>query len=435
MHKWCNSSVHGWNPNRREFLFVGAAGLLGLTLPNIMAAEKQATLPVKAKSIINIYLPGGYAHQETWDPKPHAPVEYRGPMSSINTKVDGLLFNEHLTKTAAIADRLTVIHSMNHGEAAHERGTHSMLTGYRPSPALVYPSMGSVIAKELGIRNNLPPYVQIPSPISEFSGPGYLSQQFNGFSINSDPASPGYRVRDLELPKGVDTERFTQRRSMLDAVNNYFSGQHQNEDRLQAMDSFYQKAFTLLDSETARGAFDMTKESDKTKELYGLNQAGQRMLLARRLVEGGVRYVTMTYGGWDHHDNIRQGISRQLPAFDQAFAMLITDLEQRGLLDSTLVLVTTEFGRTPKINQTAGRDHWPGVFSVVMAGGGVKRGYVHGASDAQGALPDNNPLKVENLAATIYTLAGIDPHKHLVTPDGRPIALVYNGEVEKQLVA
>lgn len=356
-------------------------------------------------------------------------------MESIPTKVDGLRFNENLAKTAAIADRLTVVHSMNHGEAAHERGTHSMLTGYRPSPALVYPSMGSVIAKELGIRNNLPPYVQIPSPISEFSGPGYLSQQFNGFSINSDPASPGYRVRDLELPKGVDTERFTQRRSMLEAVDSFFSSQHKNEDRLQAMDSFYQKAFTLLDSETARGAFDMTKESDKTKELYGLNQAGQRMLLARRLVEGGVRYVTMTYGGWDHHDNIRQGISRQLPAFDQAFAMLITDLEQRGLLDSTLVLVTTEFGRTPKINQTAGRDHWPGVFSVVMAGGGVKRGYVHGASDAQGALPDNNPLKVENLAATIYTLAGIDPHKHLVTPDGRPIALVYNGEVEKQLVA
>jgi len=416
-------------------MFVGAAGLLGLTLPNLLAAEQTAGLPVKAKSIINIYLPGGYAHQETWDPKPYAPVEYRGPMGSINTKVDGLLFNEHLVKTAAIADRLSVIHSMNHGEAAHERGTHSMLTGYRPSPALVYPSMGSVIAKELGIRNNLPPYVQIPSPISEFSGPGYLSQQFNGFSINSDPASPGYRVRDLELPSGVDNERFTQRRSMLDTVDRYFADQHQQDDRLRSMGSFYQKAFTLLDSEDARGAFDMTKEPVKIKEQYGLNQAGQRMLLARRLVEGGVRYVTMTYGGWDHHDNIRQGISQQLPAFDQAFAMLITDLEQRGLLDSTLVLVTTEFGRTPKINQTAGRDHWPGVFSVVMAGGGVKRGYVHGSSDAQGAQPDNNPLKVENLAATIYTLAGIDPNKHLVTTDGRPIALVYNGEVEKQLVA
>lgn len=431
---WCGSSDHKWNPSRRDFLFVGATGLLGLTLPQLLQAE-QPGAKARAKSVINIYLPGGISHQESWDPKYLAPIEYRGPLGSVETSIPGHRFSENLIHTAKIADKLTVVRSMHHGQAAHERGTESMLTGYRPSPALTYPSMGSVVAKELGIRNNLPPYVQIPNPISEFSGPGYLSQQYSGFSVNSDPASPGYRVRDLSLPVGVDQERFATRKSMLEAVDAHFRNAHQHEDRLLAMDSFYQKAFTLLDSPKARSAFDLTDETTKTKEQYGLNAAGQRMLLARRLVEGGVRFVTLTYGGWDHHDGIKQAINRQLPAFDQAFSALITDLDQRGLLDETLVLVTSEFGRTPKINGTAGRDHWPGVFSIVMAGGGIRRGYIHGSSDSTGAQPDNDPLSVENFAATTYSLVGIDPNKHLVTPDGRPVSIVYNGSVEQKLLA
>lgn len=432
---WCGAKDHQWNPNRRDFLFVGATGLLGLTLPQLLQADEAKKIVAKAKSVISIYLPGGIAHQESWDPKFLAPIEYRGPLDTVNTVLTGERFSENLVHTAKIADKITVIRSMHHGQAAHERGTESMLTGYRPSPALTYPSMGSVVSKELGIRNNLPPYVQIPSPVSEFSGPGYLSQQYSGFSINSDPASPGYRVRDLTLPVGVSQERFATRKSMLEAVDAHFYNAHKNEDRLAAMDSFYQKAFTLLDSPKARSAFDLTEESVKTKEQYGLNAAGQRMLLARRLIEGGVRFVTLTYGGWDHHDGIKTAINRQLPAFDQAFSALITDLDQRGLLDETLVLVTSEFGRTPKINGTAGRDHWPGVFSIVMAGGGVKRGYVHGSSDSTGAQPDQDPLTVENFAATTYSLVGIDPNKHLVTPDGRPVTIVYNGAVEQKLLA
>ncbi|NBQ70530.1 MAG: DUF1501 domain-containing protein, partial [Nitrosomonadaceae bacterium] len=253
MKHWCNSKQHPWSLNRRDFLFVGSAGLFGLTLPQLLAGESGST--AKAKSIINIYLPGGIAHQESWDPKYLAPIEYRGPLGTVETALTGHRFSENLQHTAKIADKITVVRSMFHGQAAHERGTESMLTGYRPSPALKYPSMGSVIAKELGIRNNLPPYVQIPSPISEFSGPGYLSQQYSGFSVNSDPASPGYRVRDLDLPNGVDQQRMTVRKSMLEAVDEHFRTAHQNEDRLTAMESFYQKAFTLLDSPKARGAF------------------------------------------------------------------------------------------------------------------------------------------------------------------------------------
>lgn len=431
----CNKSEHPLTSSRRDFLFVGTAGLLGLSLPQLLKANEVKTISAKAKSVINIYLPGGIAHQESWDPKYLAPIEYRGPLGSVETSITGQRFSENLQQTAKIADKITVVRSMFHGQAAHERGTESMLTGYRPSPALKYPSFGSVISKELGIRNNLPPYVQIPTPISEFSGPGYLSQQYSGFSINSDPASPGYRVRDLSLPNGVDQERFATRKSMLEAVDAHFRNAHRNEDRLTAMDSFYQKAFTLLDSPKARSAFDLTEESSKTKEAYGLNAAGQRMLLARRLVEGGVRFVTVTYGGWDHHDGIKNAINNQMPSFDKAFAALINDLDQRGLLDETLVLVTSEFGRTPKINATAGRDHWPGVFSIVMAGGGVRRGYFHGASDSTGAQPDNDPLSVENFAATVYQQVGIDPNKHLVTPDGRPVSIVYNGVAESKLLA
>jgi len=339
-----------------------------------------------------------------------------------------------MKQTATVVDKLAICRSMTHGEAAHERGTHNMFTGYRPSPALSFPSMGCVVGHEFGSRNSLPPYVCIPNQPNEFAGTGYLSSSFAPFSLGSDPASGNFTVRDLKLPGGVTDERFSRRRRMLDAVNAHFSAKEKS-DSLTAMDSFYERAYNMVSSQQAREAFDINKEDGKLRDAYGRNQAGARMLMARRLVEAGVRFVTLTYGGWDMHDRIQRSMGRQLPAFDQAFAALIRDLDQRGLLDSTLVCVASEFGRTPKINATAGRDHWPKVFSVVLAGGGAKRGVVYGSSNATAAEPEDNPLNVEDWASTIYHCLGIVSEKELMAPGDRPIEIVNGGKVRKEVLA
>ena len=426
--------------NRREFVYAGLVGGLGLSMGDILRLQAQSpqTPHAKAQSIIHIYLPGGAAAQETWDPHPNAPIEYRGPLKSVPTVIPGVHFSEHLAKTAKIADKLTVVRSMTHGEAAHERGTTSMFTGYRPSPALEYPSFGSVVAHELKDRNNLPAYVCIPQKLTSAGNDpadtGYLSKAYGPFSLGSDPASETFKVRDLNLPSSVTPERFSQRRSILDIVDNHFK-YIESSDSVAAMDEFYQKAYAMIASPQAREAFNLQNEAEKMRETYGMNAAGQRLLMARRLVEAGVRFVSVTYGGWDMHTGIGNGIAKTLPQFDQAYSTLIKDLEQRGMLDSTLVLVSSEFGRTPKINMNAGRDHWPRVFSIVFAGGGFKKGYVHGASDATGADVEDKPLSVENMAATMYHQLGIDPDKHLMAPGGRPSAIVKDGKVVEELLA
>ncbi|MCH9791962.1 MAG: DUF1501 domain-containing protein [Planctomycetes bacterium] len=428
------------NQSRRDFLHVGFAGGIGLTLPQFLQM-KSAQAELKhyeskegtAKSVIFIYLPGGAAHQETWDPKPYAPVEYRGPMNSIDTNISGVRLNEKLVKTAQIMDKLTICRSMSHGEAAHERGTHNMFTGYRPSPALKFPSMGSVVTHEFGPKNSMPQYVCIPNQPNEFAGTGYLSSSFAPFSVGSDPASNGFKVRDLNLPGGVDTKRFTRRRSLLGAVNDHFVSKEKS-DSLDAVDTLYKQAYDMVSSKASQEAFDLNKEDAKVRDAYGRNQAGARMLLSRRLVEAGARFITMTYGGWDMHDRIQTGITNNVPAFDQAFSTLITDLSQRGLLKSTLVCICSEFGRTPKINATAGRDHWPKVFSVVMAGGGVKGGNIYGASDAIASEPEDNPLNVMDWATTIYHCLGIVSDKELMAPGDRPIEIVNGGKVVKDLL-
>ncbi len=426
----------GWG--RRGFLTVGALGGLGLSLGDYFRLQKaQADEGVAregvAKSVIYIFLPGGMAHQETFDPKPYAPVEYRGPLGSIDSNVPGVRVGQYLPNTAQIADKIAICRSMTHGEAAHERGTHNMFTGYKPSPALQYPSFGSVISHEFGPRESLPPYVCIPNQPNEFAGSGYLSSAYSAFSLGSDPAQNGFKVRDLNLPNGIDASRFDKRRNMLDIVNEHFRSTEAS-DSLDALDTFYQRAYSLISSQKAQEAFDIDKESNEMKERYGKNQAGMRMLMARRLVEAGVRFVTLTYGGWDHHDNIQGNMQRQLPAFDQGFAALIRDLDERGMLDSTLVCVGTEFGRTPKINGTAGRDHWPKVFSVVMAGGGIKRGIVHGSSNATASEPEDDPLTIEDWATTIYDRLGINARKELMAPGDRPIEIVDGGKVLNELI-
>ena len=427
--------------NRREFLHVGALTGLGLSLGGLFKAQSAradtkslAHFDGTAKSVIHIWLPGGWAQQETFDPKPLAPAEYRGDLTAIDTKLTGVQFSEKLAKTAQIADKITVIRSMTHGEAAHERGTHNMFTGYRPSPALTYPSFGSVVSHELGSRANLPPYVCVPNLPAPDAGAGYLGSAFGPFALGSDPGSDNFTVRDLALPGGVDASRFATRQRLRETVGRHFQRLEDNGS-VEALDSFYQRAYALVSSGEARAAFDMKSEPDAVKDEYGRNQAGQRMLLARRLVEAGVRFVTLSYGGWDMHARIRDGITNTLPPFDQAFSALVTDLERRGLLASTLVMVSSEFGRTPRINGDAGRDHWPKVFSVVLAGGGVKAGCIHGASDAIAAEPQDSPVSIEDLATTVYHCMGITADKELMAPGNRPIEIVDGGTVRKELLA
>ena len=441
---FCTSPMHVRpSPSRREFLYVGLIGGLGMTLGQYLGMQQAQAVPAvggsgakpaKAKAIIHIFLPGGASAQETFDPKPLAPIEYRGPLGTVKTKLDGEVFSEMMKETAGVADKITIVRSMTHGEAAHERGTHNMFTGYRPSPALQYPSFGSVISHELGTQKNMPPYVCIPGQPNEYAGSGYLSSAFGPFSLGADPASGNFTVRDLNMPSGIDDARFSRRKSILAAVDDHFR-KVEKSDSLDAMDSFYQRAYGMISSKEAREAFDLKAEPDAIKDKYGKNAAGMRMLMARRLVEGGVRFVSMTFGGWDHHANIAGAIRGQLPPFDKALAALINDLSERKMLDETLVMVTTEFGRTPKINKDNGRDHWPKVFSIMLAGGGIKKGLIYGSSDATGAEPENDPLTVEDLSATVYTLMGIDPDKRLIAPGNRPIDIVRGGHAVADLMA
>ena len=419
--------------NRRNFIALGTTGLAGASLVDVLAANNtwKESKEGKAKNVIVIYMSGGMAHQESFDPKYLAPKEYRGPLGTVKTNT-GERFSENLKHTAKVADKMTVIRSMTHGEAAHERGTHSMITGWRPSPAITYPSIGSVVAKELGSRKDLPPYVAIPTPFRS-TGSGYLSFKHGPFGLGSNPESPNFSVRDLSLPSGLTAERFASRKNMRSIVDDYFSKLERN-DQLDAMDSFYLKAYDMISSPEARSAFELHKEPQKLRETYGLNSAGERLLMARRLVESGVRFVALTYGGFDHHTNIETNINRQLEPFDKAYATLINDLSDRGMLDETLVIVTTEFGRTPKINSNAGRDHWPQVFSIAMAGGGVKGGYVHGTSDPTGSFPEDDPFTVDNYAATIYNLIGIDPNRELMADGGRPIRIVNQNVIEPDIL-
>ena len=426
--------------SRRGFLTAGAVGGLGLTLADLMmmreaqADQKQyGFIEAKAKSIIHVFLPGGMAQQESFDPKPYSPLEYRGELGTIKTNT-GEVFAETVPELAKRADKFTVIRSMTHGEAAHERGTHNMFTGYKPSPALNYPSFGSVISHEYGPRNNLPPYVCIPNMPNEFAGSGYLSSSYAPFALGDDPKNPNFKVRDLNLASGVDNERFLRRKSALEVINQRFS-QLTAADNVVAMNTFYERAYGLLDSPEARKAFDIDAEDKALRDRYGRDEAGQRLLMARRLVESGVRLVTLTYGGWDMHAQITTNFKRQMPPLDRALGVLLDDLSDRGLLDETLVIVSSEFGRTPKINNDAGRDHWPKVFSVMLAGGGIKGGLVYGASNATASEPEDNPVSPADLATTMYHLLGIVADKELMAPGGRPIEIVDGGKLIQPILA
>jgi hypothetical protein len=437
---WNDDPAHFRKPGRRDFLRVGVVGALGLTLGDFLRLRARAdqkwyeSKEGVAKGVIQIVLPGGMAHQESWDPKPEAPLEYRGPYGVAKTRLPGVVFSENFQQLAQAADRLTVVRSIAGKEADHGRASYAMYTGYRKSPAVEHPSLGAVVSHELGSRKNMPPYVAVPNA-TEYAGTGYLGSQFGPFGIGSDPGRPNYQVRDLLLPAGVDDERFGKRQRIRGVVDAHFRDQAGKAEALGAMDQFYQRAYAMISSPAAREAFDIQKESAATREKYGPSEAGPRFLLARRLIEAGVRFVTVSYGGWDHHAGIENAMRRQAPGLDRALAALVRDLDERGLLGSTLVLVTSEFGRTPKINASAGRDHYPRVYSVALAGGGFRRGLVYGSSNSTASEPEENPVRIEDVLTTVYHQIGINADKELMAPGARPIEIIDGGQVLKELIS
>jgi hypothetical protein len=422
-------------PSRRAFLKVGVLGGLGLSLGDclqLQAQESASLAEPAAQSTIFIYMGGGMSHIDTFDPKPFAPIEYRGELGSVKTNT-GEYFGGQLPKLAQMADKMTIIRSMTHGEAAHERGQHNMLTGYRPSPAVQYPSYGSVISHKLGGRNNIPPYVGIPNADNTFYGTGYLSSAFGPFSVGGEPSAKGFKVRDLNLPGGVSPERMEGRKNLLASVDAHFNALEKS-DALDAMNSYYQRAYSLISSQDAREAFEIDAEPAKIRDEYGRHAFGQRLLLARRLVEGGARFITVSDGGWDMHKGIKKSMERKFPPVDQGLSTLIRDLDRRGLLATTMVVLVSEFGRTAKLNKDGGRDHWPKAFSVALAGGGIKGGIIHGATNAQGTEPSDSPVSPADLGATIYTQLGIDPTDRLMSPGDRPVDIIRHGGLIQNIV-
>ncbi len=426
--------------HRRSFLKAGALTGLGLTLGDFFSLQARAEQKFfeskegKAKSVIHISLGGGMASQESWDPKPEAPLEYRGPLGVVKTCLPGVVLSENFVSMAKVADKITIIRGMAGREADHGRAQYSMHTGYRMSPAIKHPSLGSIVSHEFGPRNGLPAYVGVPD-VREYGGTGYLSAKYAAFGLGSDPANGNFQVRDLTLTGQVDADRFAARKDMRGAVEDHFKSLETKADALGAMDEFYNQAYTLISSPQARAAFELNKEPGPMMDRYGKTEPGMRLLLARRLVEAGVRFVSVAYDGWDHHAGIADNMKKKLPPLDQALASLITDLDERGLLDSTLIMVTSEFGRTPKINASAGRDHFARVYSTMLAGGGIKRGLIYGSTDATASEPEENPVKIEDLMTTVYHQLGINADKELMAPGGRPIEIVDGGTVIKDIIA
>ena len=438
----CNPS-HFRNLSRRGFIQVGGIGAFGLALGDylrLQAAETQMigqppSKEAKAKNVIQIFLQGGCSQLESWDPKPEASVEIRGPFGVVKTKTPGVVFGEMMQKCAQISDKLTVVRTVTSKIPDHGVAAYHMLTGYLPTPAIKHPCMGAIVAHELGGMSSIPPWIGVP----EGPGPnsGYLPSKFGCFSLGGDPVN-GFKVRDLALPKNISTAEFAKRQDMRGAVEDHFRSLGTDGVALETMDSFYKSAFELISSSDAQKAFSLEGEPQYIRDLYGCDKGkdGSRLLLSRRLIEAGTRFVSVTCGGWDDHFRLKEGFSSRMPAFDQALAALITDLEQRGLLDTTLVLVMTEFGRTPKMDpNTAGRNHFARNFSMVLAGGGVTRGQIYGTSDSTGSEATNDAVPMEDFLATAYGQLGIDSNKRIMAPGDRPIDIVRGGKIVKGLIA
>ncbi len=448
--------------SRRQVLQVGVCGALGLSLGELLRLEARGEdaashadsapspkgkRPTRALSVIQLNLPGGFPQHESFDPKPEAPVEYRGSFGVTRTK-NGEIFSENLPKTAAIADKITVIRSMVGKIPDHGLATYHLFTGYPPTAVIDFPQMGSIVSHELGPRGVLPPYIAVPGKNSTGGGTGFLSSTFGPFELGASPAR-GFRVRDFSIPDGVTTERFERRKTFRDIVEQRIRALEADPTTLDTMSDFYKQAYALLTSEEARQAFSLDGETEETFDLYGSKVTGgiigpdrryhpkglaEKLILARRLVEAGTRFVTLEYGAWDSHIDIKTNCIDQMAPLDQAIAGLITDLDRRGLLDTTLFWVTTEFGRTPKVNPNSGRDHWARNYSMLLAGGGFQRGMIYGASDSTAAEPTRDAVPLEDLMFTIYHQMGIDANKELLAFGTRPIEII-RGKLVNDIVA
>lgn len=432
---------------RRQALKIGGTGLLsGLSLPGLLALEANAASAQnrRVEACIMLFLEGGPSTIDMWDLKPDAPTEIRGPYKPIPTSVPTTFFGEHCVECAKIADKFTILRSHAHSDNGHQTGYHYMMTGRRasfgdgqgggaPTNAL-YPSMGSVISRELGHRSQVPIYVNLPNMMNA-GGPGFYGAEYGPFVIENDPVQPDFQVKDLELVGGVDSNRLALRKRLLASVDQALRPVA-SAGRSREMSTYYDKAFDLITSAEAQKAFDIHAESDTVRERYGYTSLGQCALMSRRLVEAGCRFIGVDHGSWDTHFTCFPSLENDLiPHADRAFSALVTDLEERGLLDTTLVIMMGEMGRTPRINKEAGRDHWSAAQSVLFAGGGIEPGRVIGATNKYAERPITQPYGVEDLLQTVFHLMGIDTRKMYHTPLGRPVPILPDGQVIRELLS
>lgn len=426
--------------SRRDFLRVGALSALGLTLPGMLEWERaQADVKqpnrAKAKNVLLIYLGGGLTHHDTFDPKPDAPQEIRGKYGVIPTGIAGIRFSDKMKEMAKITNLYALCRGQVVGSDHHETAAQWMLTGnYGVMQGGDYPSIGSIVNHETQPLNTLPPYVAIPRNHSftwELGKAAWLGERYESFKAGS-AGEKNWQVPNLSLLAEVPQERLARRQNMLKAIDG-LAKRLDNSDAVASMDAFYQRASQMILAPEARQAFDLNKENDKTQERYGKDHWGRQALLARRLIEGGVRFVMLNQGGWDHHSNLFPSCDSALPALDRSIATLLQDMNERGLLKETLVAMYGDFGRTSKINKDAGRDHWGNAGVMIFAGAGVRGGQVVSATDERGEYVTERPVRPPEVAATIYHALGIDYEKRLYTPQARPVPILPECETIKEL--
>ena len=421
---------------RRDFLRIGALAGIGLGLPGYLTLSAHGAVNgnAKAKGAIFVRLGGGPSHMDTFDLKPEAPDTHRGEFKEIPTNVPGIRICEHLPKLAKCADKYVILRGVSHNLAAHELGLQYLGTGNRPGPALRYPSYGAVVARELTAGSELPAFVAIPTEGADATG--YLGVEYGPFETGGTP-QPGkpMEVRGLALQNGITLTDVDRHQNMLGRYDRAFGDYAQKDKLLAGMDQFSQRTYTMMRSAKTREAFDLRKEATGITGLFGNDGFSQSCLLATRLIEAGVRFVTVNLGGWDTHtDNFTALKNRLLPTLDAGLSGLFLALHGKGLLESTTVFVTGEFGRTPTINPRGGRDHWPRAMCCLLGGGGIQGGRVIGESDVKGEGPKDSPIVPDDVAATFYQSLGIDPHKEYRTPSGRPVMIVRDGKPMKDVL-
>jgi Protein of unknown function (DUF1501) len=426
---------------RRDFLRIGAVGALGL--PALLQAEAKAGEPAqpnrrtaRARSVILVYLGGGLSHHDSFDLKPEAPEEIRGIYRPIATNVPGTQVGELLPRMARVMDKVALVRSGAHNNDHHETATNWVMSGRFGSAFGDFPAIGAVVSHQLGFRGALPPYVSIPRNPSftwELGKSAWLGGRYESFRTG-DPNQPNFQVPDIAPAANFNARADQGRRSLLQAMDT-LADQVQGNDQIQTYGEFQRRAADILVSSSARTAFVMDQENERTRDRYGRTTFGQSALLARRLIERDVRFVTVNYGGWDHHAQIWNSLNRKLPEFDQGLSALIEDLDQRGLLETTLVVAMGEFGRSPIVNRESGRDHWGPAASLVFAGAAVRGGLVLGQTDRRGAFVTRRPVAPADVAYTIYEAVGVDPHRWLTHPEGRPVEILDRGEPVRELFA